>query len=365
MGEGDRHARFSLASGARRALGVAFGVNGGLDAAVAAARSTSRSGSSSTSGTGRSSPGSSSGASIRATPIPMATPGPTPAPMPANDQARIADEEFWARVAGELETALEPAPLAAPGSARERIDRRGGSAIATIAALASSGESVLAICADALRRRELIERAARPARFGGGALGIASGRLPDAHATAALGRVREAGAGCCSPTGRRSSATRDWRRASSTWWSSTRRRPRASRSRRRPARATCTWSRGRRRPSSRFASTPTIGPRAPGWRASSASFASAGDAPSVRDALVGSRRAHPLSPEVAARSARVLAELGLVGWARSDGPAALRVVSSEATDLERSTAYGAYRRRHEETRRFLTRARQSRRPRPS
>ena len=36
MGEGDRHARFSVASGARRALGVAFGVNGSLDAAAAA-----------------------------------------------------------------------------------------------------------------------------------------------------------------------------------------------------------------------------------------------------------------------------------------------------------------------------------------
>ena len=35
MGEGDRHARFVITSGARRALGVAFGVNGSLDAAAA------------------------------------------------------------------------------------------------------------------------------------------------------------------------------------------------------------------------------------------------------------------------------------------------------------------------------------------
>ncbi len=36
MGEGDRHARFSLTSGSTRALGVAFGVNGELDAVAAA-----------------------------------------------------------------------------------------------------------------------------------------------------------------------------------------------------------------------------------------------------------------------------------------------------------------------------------------
>ena len=36
MGEGDRHARFVITSGARRALGVAFGVNGALDGAAAA-----------------------------------------------------------------------------------------------------------------------------------------------------------------------------------------------------------------------------------------------------------------------------------------------------------------------------------------
>ena len=224
---------------------------------------------------------------------------------------------------------------------------------------------MLAICADALRRRELIERAARPARFGGGALGIASGRLPDAHATAALGRVREAGGGVLLAD-----------------WAALERDPGLAAS---FAHAVVVDP----PPSERLDVAAAAGEgylhlvagpaeaefalrvHADDWpsRAWLASvfreLRSAGDAPSVRDALVGSRRAHPLSPEVAARSARVLAELGLVSWARSDGPAALRVVSSEATDLERSTAYGAYRRRHEETRRFLTRARQSRRPRPS
>src|SRR5204862_5430114 len=36
MGSGERHARFTLASGPRRALGVAFGVNGELGAAATA-----------------------------------------------------------------------------------------------------------------------------------------------------------------------------------------------------------------------------------------------------------------------------------------------------------------------------------------
>ena len=47
-------------------------------------------------------------------------------------------------------------------------------------------------------------------------------------------------------------------------------------------------------------------------------------------------------------SARVLAELGLVRWEPADAARALRVVSSEGTDLERSAAFVAYRDRYEE-----------------
>ena len=67
--------------------------------------------------------------------------------------------------------------------------------MATIAALASSGEAVLAVCADAIRRRALVEGAARPARFGGGELAIVSARLADADVAAAEARVTAAGCG--------------------------------------------------------------------------------------------------------------------------------------------------------------------------
>ena len=75
--------------------------------------------------------------------------------------------------------------------------------------------------------------------------------------------------------------------------------------------------------------------------------------------LCGEGRAHPLAPEVAARGARVLAELGLLEWEQSGAPGALRAVSSEGTDLQRSRAFVAYRDRHEEGRRFLSERRQS------
>ena len=64
-----------------------------------------------------------------------------------------------------------------------------------MAALASSGDSVLALCADALRRRELVERAAAPARFGGGRVAIASGRLADDAGRAAIAELVAAGGG--------------------------------------------------------------------------------------------------------------------------------------------------------------------------
>ena len=82
------------------------------------------------------------------------------------------------------------------------------------------------------------------------------------------------------------------------------------------------------------------------------------DAAAARELLCGEGRAHPLAPEVAARSTRVLLELGLVGWAQSGAARRLGVVSSDRTDLDRSAAFAAYRARYEEGRRFLSEARQ-------
>jgi hypothetical protein len=79
-----------------------------------------------------------------------------------------------------------------------------------------------------------------------------------------------------------------------------------------------------------------------------------GDALAV--ALGGEGR-YPRSAAQAARRCRVLAELGLLAWEGKDIARSLRVVSSEATDLERSVAYRAYRARFEEGKRFLSRRR--------
>src|SRR5690606_6356336 len=70
-----------------------------------------------------------------------------------------------------------PDPPAAPGGGeREVIERGRTSGNATVAALASTGESVLVVCADARWRRARVERAARPARLGGGSVALVPAR---------------------------------------------------------------------------------------------------------------------------------------------------------------------------------------------
>jgi single-stranded-DNA-specific exonuclease len=72
----------------------------------------------------------------------------------------------------------------------------------------------------------------------------------------------------------------------------------------------------------------------------------------LRKALLGSG-AHPRSAETAARCFRVLAELGLVRGTPAGGDGEVGVVSSESTDLERSAAFGAFSARYEEARQYL------------
>jgi single-stranded-DNA-specific exonuclease len=71
-------------------------------------------------------------------------------------------------------------------------------------------------------------------------------------------------------------------------------------------------------------------------------------------ALRGSGR-HPRSAETAARCLRVLIELGLVEGSPHGGDGSVGVVSSEGTELERSAAYRAYGARHQEGLRYLER----------
>ena len=79
----------------------------------------------------------------------------------------------------------------------------------------------------------------------------------------------------------------------------------------------------------------------------------------ARRVICGGERAHPRAPEVAARSTRVLTELGLVQWRGSGSNRTVGVVSSSGTELERSHAFVAYRERSEEGRRFLSERRQN------
>jgi single-stranded-DNA-specific exonuclease len=355
MGEGDRHARFRLKSGARSALGVAFGVNGELGAARLAEPVD---------------------VSVRlelnewnGTVEPRVVLGelyPANSIMEPQEHPHPTDEEWWRRLDAEREAPLcdwPPAPVGAAAKARQVVDRRGSSGVATVAALASSGDSVLALCADALRRRELVERAAAPARFGGGRVAIASGRLADCTA-AALAELGQSGSGV---------ALGDWGALV-----------------RMPSMAA-----GFEHvvlidpppfPHLELLASPARagGGNGPGpgflhlaWGAPEVELAlrvHAEDWP-LRPTLVAMYRAlsdpgrdlrealqglasHPRSPEVAARRLRVLDEAGVVRWHASGTARALRVVSSEAKDLERLETFVAYRDRYEEGRRFLSRRRQ-------
>ncbi len=358
MGEGGRHARFSLRSGPRRALGVAFGVNGKLERSCPEPIDISVS-LELNEWNGAVEPR-----------VVLSTLFPRKAPTDARDAARshdLPESEFWRRFDAELERDLEdwpPAHLADPNaleSGRRRVvDRRRASGVAAVAGLASSGEAVLVLCADALRRRALIERAARPAIFGGGEMALASARSGEAGAREAVAALREPGRGV---------ALVDW-----------------------PALAL--W------PDlmAGFAHIVVVDPppfehlaalarggagylhllggggdvelalraHAEEWPqpaslrrlyrelkevAGNAGTMGAADALGL---LRGSSHAYPQPPETVARRLRVLEDLSLVRWSRSGADRELGVVSSVGTQLELSPAFVAYRARYEEGIRYLS-----------
>lgn len=67
---------------------------------------------------------------------------------------------------------------------------------------------------------------------------------------------------------------------------------------------------------------------------------------------------HPRGAEAAARCLRVLGELGLVQGSTGGGDGSVGVVSSEGTELERSAAFRAYGARHQEGLKYLKRRQQ-------
>jgi hypothetical protein len=358
MGEGERHARFSLRSGPSRALGVAFGANGEVSSAADSPCDVSV----------RLELNEWNGATAPRVVLGDLYLPDLAAEAHADDDGAIGGPEFWQRLDAERTADLgnwPPRELAIEtGAVRERIDRRGSSGIAAVAALASSGETVLVLCADALRRRELVERAARPARFGGGEVAVVSRRLSADHVARALARLRAAGSGV---------ALADWSalgadrvlagafehvvvvdpapfahlkdlvgvgdgylhllcgpaetdlalRALAEEW---------------PQRETLAWHFRALR-------------RAAGSEALAASDAFA--------TLSGAGHLYPRAPETAARYVRVLEEVGLVSWHGSGAERSLGVVSSEGIDLGQSPAFLSYGERLEEGKRWLNERRQS------
>jgi single-stranded-DNA-specific exonuclease len=376
MGEGERHARFSLEGATARARGVAFGVNGELSAAaeletldVSLALELNHW----------------NGAVEPRVVLGELYP---PGTDPGDDEPDLPDPGQWAaRLRAELEAPLDshpprrtshkwgygpPSPTfgdSGGGPRRAVVDRRRRSGVATVAALASSGEAVLVLCADALRRRALVERAAVPARFGGGRVAIAGGALCDAASRHGIEGVL-AGGGV---------ALADWARIE--------RDPKVPAAFQHvvlidppPLSALeamvdrfqgdgflhLAWGAAEVELSLRLweAEWPSRPSLAALYRRlrDAAGAGAALEGEGLRDAL-GGKGGLSRSPEAAARALRVLHEVGVVAWdpdggAAGSGPlGTLGVVSSKGIELAQSQAFVAYRERHEEGRRYLSRRR--------
>jgi single-stranded-DNA-specific exonuclease len=353
MGEGDRHARFRLRSGSRSALGVAFGVNGELS---------------------RAADGRPVDVSLKlelnewngaVEPRAVLRELYAGVAAEATEPASPSEEEWWERLDAERQAPLDDWSLGPADAARVReprcvVDRRDESGVAAVASLASSGGSVLVLCADALCRRELVERAAAPARFGGGSVAIASGRLADEAVEAAAEVGRGEGV-----------ALADWAVLVRAPWLSTHFEhvvaidpapfPHLERlasvapevQARNPGFLHLAWGHAEidlalRVHEAEWPQREALGALYRELRAGERD---------LRGILQGQGR-HPRSAEVVARRLRVLEELGTVRWEPSGTARALRVVSSEGKDLEHSQAFVAYRERYREGQRFLSRRRQ-------
>jgi single-stranded-DNA-specific exonuclease len=353
MGEG-KHARFSLHSGAHRALGVAFGRSsldvGEEDPVDAAVRLEVNHWN-----------GSVEPRVVLRELYPLGEDdaASTPATASVLHTCECGEDEWWQRFEAELGREL-PAEAGhggatSPGiggesrpAARQRTGVRGGSsASATIAELVSSGAGVLAVSADASRRAALATGATGLARFNGGAGRVACSRC---GAQALAGVAAKGGGGfalidyatlercgegvaahfehvvlvdppCSELAERRAGLGEGFLHA--------------------------VWTDAERAFSlavhdEQFASRKVV---AAVFRRLREAGGAGGAA--LREAL-GGGGAHRLAPEAAARCFRVLAELNLVAGEPAGGAGAVGVVSSEGTELERSAAFRAYRRHHSE-----------------
>jgi single-stranded-DNA-specific exonuclease len=332
MGEG-KHARFNLHSGGHRALGVAFGRPrlgvGEKDPVDAAVRlEVNR-----------------WNGSVEPRLVLREL-------YPVEAQAcRCPDAEWWGRFERELRLPLE-APAEAGPAGRETL-RGGSSAAAVVAELLSAGAEVLAVCADATRRAGVADLA----RFADlpplacercGGIAVDALRKPALTDYAALERAPDAAAGFAHvvlvdpPSSAYQEAL--------------------------AGKALDGWSGGESHPGylhlawdesdvvAALAALEEQLARRPALTTVFRELRDAGEASGdeLRAALRGAGP-RPRSPESAARCFRVLAELGLVRGAPEAGEGIVGVVSSEGTQLERSTAFRAYGARHQEGLRYLER----------
>jgi single-stranded-DNA-specific exonuclease len=364
LGEEGKHSRFQLESGSGRALGVAWGMNGEIsrreDEAIDLSIELE---------VDRWNGAEQPRVVVRELyPVAVPATGET-APQTCGDHCPAPDADWRERLEREFARVAEGRPGALldvrPGATarRESIDRRGGATVASLAELISSGEPVLAICADAARRARLASDAADPRRFGASLPRIACCRCGSDGLDAALGDGPQAGLVLAD-------------------WTSIALRPEAPLAFRHvvvidPAPSEglegLAWAApgphvvgGNSGSYIHLAWGPAeadLAERLLGWewnlraaireiwKSLAASGGEAGDA-ELRSLLAGDA-SYERTPELAARCIRVLDELGLCEWRPSRGGSVLRVLSSEKTELGRSRAYGDCAARYEEAIRFL------------
>ncbi|HSD24293.1 MAG TPA: single-stranded-DNA-specific exonuclease RecJ [Solirubrobacterales bacterium] len=362
LGEEGKHSRFQLESGAGRAAGVAFGMNGeiskrenqALDLSIELEVDRWN--------------GAEQPRVVVRELYPLASPATgNPASAGCGDHCPAPDGEWWERLERESARMAEGRPgallevRAAESARRETIDRRGGAAVASLAELISSGEPLLAICADAARRSRLASEAADPRRFGAPVPRVVCCRCGSAGLDAALSDAQAAGLVL-------------------TDWTALALRPRAPLAFRHlvlidppPSEALETLACAAAEPAAIGGGSGSYLHLAWGpsevdlaerlfdwewnlraairdiWRGLGGGEASG---EGLRLLLAGDS-AYPRTPELAARCVRVLSELGLCEWRPTGGDSALRVLSSERTDLARSRAYSDCIARHQEAIRFL------------
>jgi single-stranded-DNA-specific exonuclease len=357
MGEG-KHARFSLRSGSHRALGVAFGrSNLGvedddvLDATV------------------RLEVNHWNGSVEPRVVLRELYPLDADDEKPALQHSCTCDEaEWWARFEAELNADLlrESAKNTLEGgfsrtrgsSGGRQVVHGGAPATVAMAELLSSGAGVLAVCADASRRNDLGNGAAGLARFNGGAAQVACHRCPDEALQDLVGKA-SSGLAIADfvalqrvPEPARSfqhvvlvdppAGVADELRVAVPFGGDS------------PGFLHLLWTNAE----IEFAGK-VLAEQWPAREAVAATFRALkqrGDCAGkeLRETLAG-EGSHPLYPEACARRFRVLAELGLLQGAPERGAGAVRVVSSERTDLQRSAAFRAYSERLSEAQRYLAR----------